>query len=198
MRMNKMSIPIYTTDKDPEDITPFAWVVAFIWKAYDAGELNVEKVMALLLLHRHVNPYEGIGRTSYAKICTWLKLQPTKQNINHINKVMTDLRDKHELVFFPEHSGSRDFKYVIAGFKFGKKQEDEPSKWIDIKRYFPKQEQSQSRGTNGGSSPTPPEQKPKQLSPQQRFERSNSGGITSVGEDIKNRYGRPPYTNTES
>src|SRR3990167_7180356 len=110
----KNKIPIYTTSTEPEDVTPFSMVFGSVWKAYDAGELNTDKLLLFIFLYRKVNPYNGIGHISYTELCVQFKRKTSKQNINAINKLMMELRDEHQLIWFTPHSGSREFPYVIA------------------------------------------------------------------------------------
>ncbi len=193
-----MKIPIYTTLTEPENITPFSMIFGSIWKAYDAGELTPEKILLLAVLYRQVNAYEGIGRTSYEKICVMMKRKPTSLNVNGINKVMMSLRDEHELIWFPNHSGSKDFSYVIADFKLALKPNETEQKWIDIKPYIQSQEQSSSRDSPPPIATIQTDVKPRLPPPKQMSEGSNSGGIKSVGDSIRERYGRPPQTNTDT
>jgi hypothetical protein len=194
----KIKIPIYATEKEPEDYTPFSMVFASVWKAYDAGELNPTKLLIFIILYREVNPYNGIGFISYAEVCLNLKQKPIDKNINAINKLVLELRDEHHLIWFPEHSGSREFPYVIAKFKLASIDKKNNDKWIDIESYFQNKDKSESRANE--ITPTNPllEPVPRQPPPEQRSERSNSEEITSIKEDIRKRYGRPPQTNTES
>lgn len=195
---NKSKILVHTTTNESDDIIPFSMIFGSVWKAYDAGELTPEKILLLAVLYRQVNPYEGIGRTSYEKICVLLKRKPTQQNINGINKLMADLKDKHELVWFPNHSGSKDFSYVIADFKLAKKPNETTQKWVDIKPYFQSQKQSESRDKPPPIATIQPEAQPRSEPPAQRSERSNSGGFVKAGEVAKDRYSRPPQTNTDN
>lgn len=193
-----MKIVVYKTTEEPKDYTPFVLVSGAVFRAYSAGELNGEKILILLMLSKKVNPYNGIGATNYAEISAWLKLKTNRQSINHINKVMVELRDLHKLVWFFEHSGSRDFEYLIADFKLAKNSDNETPKWVDIAPYFQNQDQSQNRSVERASPKPSPEPMPRHPPPEQRLERSNGGEITSIGEDIKKRYGRPPQTNTDT
>jgi len=198
--MNTMSIKLHTTEKEPEDIVPFAMVPQSVWRAYEMGTLNGERVLLFAVLYCHVNPYRGTGIASYEKICGWLQLKQTKQNINHVNKLMVELRDKHRLIWYPTHSGSRGFEYVIAKFKLAKlpeNKEKQPDRWIDINPYFQDKEQSESRGTNGALPKPSSEPMPRHPPPEQRFERSNGDGFISAGEALEKRFGRPSQTNTD-
>ncbi|OGY39954.1 MAG: hypothetical protein A2418_02195 [Candidatus Brennerbacteria bacterium RIFOXYC1_FULL_41_11] len=195
--MKKMKITIYTTTNEPEDIRPFSMIFGSAWKAYDAGELTPEKILLLAVLYRQVNPYEGIGRTSYEKICVMLKRKTSQQNINGINKLMADLKDGHELIWFPNHSGSKDFSYVVADFKIAKKPNETTQKWIDIKPYFQSQKQSESSDKPPPIATIQSEAQPRLEPPVQRSERSNSEEITSIKEELRKRWGRPPQTNTD-
>lgn len=195
-----MKIQVYTMTTEPEDVTPFSMVFGSVWKLFDAGELNLEKLAVYCILYRFVNPYEGIGRMSYAKICTHLKWPVTKQNVNSITKIMKDLKEE-ELIWFPKHSGNRDFAYVVAKFKLAKiegNKSNQQDRWIDITRYFSPEKQNESRG-NESALPTPPsDPMPRYSPPEQRSERSNSGGIKSIRDVIRERGIRPPQTDTNT
>ena len=193
----KKKIPVHTTTKEP-DITPFSMVYSSVWTAYDSGELNPEKLLLFNILYRQVNSYDGKGRTSYEKICVLLKLKPTDQQINRINKLMTQMRDEHELVWFPEHSGSKDFSYLIADFKLAKKPNETEQKWVDIKPYFQSKESSDNRGRERALPKPSAEPMPRHPPPEQRLERSNGEGATSIRDIIRQREIRPPQTNTET
>lgn len=195
--MKKMKIQVYTTTTEP-DITPFSMVYGSVWTAYDGGELNPEKLLLFNILYRQVNPYDGKGRTSYEKICVLLKQKPTEQNVNRINKLMTEMRDEHELVWFPEHSGSKDFSYLIADFKLAKLDKKDEQKWIDIKPYFQTQEQRQSRDKPPPTTTMQTDVQPRLAPPEQRSERSNSGGITHISESLGKYQSRPPQTETNT
>lgn len=192
-----MKIPIYTTTNEPEDTTPFSMIFGSVWKAYDAGELTSEKILLLAILYRQVNPYEGIGRTSYERICTLMKRRATDLNINGINKLMADLREQ-ELIWFPNHSGSKDFSYVIADFKLAKKPNETTQKWIDIKPYFQSQKQNDSRDKPSTIATIQPEAQPRPKPPEQRPERSNSGGMAHISESLGKHQSRPPQTNNDN
>ncbi len=194
----KTKIPLYTTEVEPEDYTPFSMVFASVWKAYDAGEINPEKLLLFLNLYRGVNPHNGYGFTSYAELCLRLKRRSTKLDENAMNKLMVSLRDDNHLVWFPQHSGSREFPYVLAKFKLAQINSKDKEKWIDIKQYFQSKNQSISRAYEPSLPSTPPEPPPRQPMSEQRLERSNGESITSIKEDLDRRYGRPPQTNTES
>ena len=194
--MKKKHFPIYTTPDKP-DIEPFSMLTVRVWEKYDLGELDVERLALMAVLYRHVNPHNGTGVTSYAKICTWLQLPPNANNSNHINKLMTELRDAHQLIWFPEHKGSRDFAYVVSDFKFAKNQKNEPRRWIDTKRYFRK-EQSESRGSDIPTNTPPPEAKPSNNPPQQRLERTNDGSVPHIAMYLPKDASRAPQTNTET
>lgn len=196
-----MSIKLHTTEEEPEDIAPFAMIPQSVWRAYEMGRLNGEKILLYAVLHCHVNPFRGKGVASYEKICGWLQLKPTKQNVNRINKLMVELRDKHKLIWYPTHSGSRGFEYVVATYKLGKLPENkdkQPDRWIDIDLYFPRLEQDIGRSSEPTIPISSPEPSPRHPPPEQRLERSGDDGLTSVGEDIRHRKIRPPYTNTDT
>lgn len=194
----KMKIPIHTTLKEPDDYTPFSMVFGSVWRAYDAGELNPDKLLIFIILYRKVNPYKGIGLISYTEVCVQLKQKTSKQNINVINKLMMELRDEHQLVWFPPHSGSREFPYVIAKFKLAPLDKKDNDKWIDIDPYFQNKAQSESRAYERPIPKPSPEPMPRHSPPEQRLERSNSEGIKSLGDVIREREIRPPQTNTDS
>jgi len=191
-------IKVYTTETEPEDITPFSMIFGSVWKAYDAGELTPEKVLLFAILYRNTNPYEGIGRISYEKICVILKRKSTSQNINSINKLMMELKNGHELVWFPKHSGRKDFAYVIADFKLAKKLNETTQKWVDIKPYFQSEKQNASRANAVTNATMQPEAQPRSEPPLQRSGRSNSGGFESIGKVAGGRYSRPSQTNTDN
>lgn len=192
-----MKIIIHIIPKEPEDYTPFSMVFGSVWKAYDGGELSPEKLLLLLVLYRRVNPFNGMGQISYVEICILLRRSPTKQNINTINKLMMDLREA-KFIWFPGHSGSREFPYVIAKFKLAKNPGNDSDRWVDIEPYFQSKDQSKSRA-NERTIPSPsPEPVPRQPPPEQRLERSNGEGITSIGDFLRKREIRPPQTDTES
>ncbi|MEK6839834.1 MAG: hypothetical protein AABX72_02755 [Nanoarchaeota archaeon] len=196
-----MSIKLHTTEKEPEDITPFAMIPQSVWQAYEMGKLNGGKVLLYAILHCHVNPFRGIGVTSYEKICGWLQLKPTKQNINHFNKIMVELRDKHGLIWYPTHSGSRGFEYVIAKYKLGKLSENkdkQPDRWIDIDPYFSRLEKDIGRGNEAATPKPPTEPSPRQQPQEQRSEGRNSGEMTHIGKNLGRYQSRPPYTDTDT
>lgn len=169
-----------------------------MWEAYDAGLLTPEKILLLAILYRQVkNPRNGYGSTSYEMLCTMMKRKPTELNINGINKLMADLKEQ-KFIWFPNHSGSKDFSYVIADFKLAKKPNETIQKWIDIEPYFQSQKQSGSRDKPPSNATIQPEAQPRSKPPEQRSERSNSGEFKSVGEVAEGRYGRPPQTNTDN
>src|SRR3989344_8534714 len=176
----KIKIQVYFTEEEPEDYTPFSMVFGWVWKAYDAGEINPDKLLLFNFLHRKVNPYNGIGFTSYTELCVQFKRKTSEQNINTINKMMMELRDVHKFIWFPSHSGSREFPYVIAKFKpaqLDKKDKNYKDKWVDIDPNFQSKEQSESRGDTRVSAQPPPEPMPRQPMPNQRLERSNDSGF---------------------
>lgn len=189
-----MEIKVHITNKEPEDIAPFSMVTGKQWKLYDAGKLNATELLLLLVLYRNVNPYEGKGRASYERICTWMKKSPSPKNANGVNKMMQRLRNELHLVWFPEHKGIKDFEYVLADFKRAKKSEKEPSDWVDIKPYF--QTSNQTAGI--GVSDTHPEPMPRQAPSIQRLVSRNDGGTKSIGEIMAQGEIRPPYTNTDN
>ncbi len=194
--MKKKLFPIYTTTDEP-DIEPFSMLTVHVWEKYDIGELDVERLALMAVLYRHVNPYNGKGITSYAKICTWLQLPPDENNCNHVNKLMNELRDSHQLIWFPVHKGVRDFAYVVSDFKFAKNQKNEPRKWIDTKRYF-REQQSESRGSEVRTHIAPPEAKPSQNPLQQRSEKLNDGSMAHISKELQNRFSRGSQTNTQT
>jgi len=196
-----MGIKLHTTEKEPEDIAPFAMVPQLVWWAYEMRKLNGEKVLLYAVLHCHVNPYRGKGIASYGKICGWLQLKSTRQSVNRINKLMVELRDKHRLIWYPTHSGSRGFEYVVAKYKLGKLPENknkQPDRWIDIDLYFPRLEQDTGGGNEVAAPILSPELAPRQSPQEQRLERSGVSGFTSIGEDTRHWKIRPPYTNTDN
>lgn len=127
-----------------------------------------------------------------------MKRKPTPLKVNAINKLMKELRDEHRLIWFPSHSGIKDFSYQIADFKLAKKPNETIQKWVDIKPHFQSREQSQNRESSPPIATIQPEAQPRWKPPEQRSERSNSEGITHIGEDIARRYGRPSQTNTDN
>lgn len=189
-----MEIKVHVTNKEPEDIVPFSMVNAAQWKLYEAGRLNATELVLLLVLYKNVNPYEGKGRTSYEKICTWMRKSPSPKNANGVNKMMQRLRNELHLVWFPEHKGIKDFEYVLADFKRAKKTDGEPPDWVDVTQYF--QTSEQSDGTS--VSDTHPEPVPRQAPVIQRSEHKNDGGIKSIGEVLARNEIRPSYTNTDN
>ncbi|HEY4505757.1 MAG TPA: hypothetical protein VJG67_03635 [Candidatus Paceibacterota bacterium] len=184
----KMKIPIHTTLTEPEDYTPFSMVFGSVWKAYDAGELNPDKLLLFNFLYRKVNPYNGIGLISYTELCVQFRRRTSKQNINAINKLMMELRDIHQLIWFPPHSGSREFPYVIAKFKFAPLDKKRDDKWIDIDPYFQSKDRSVSRAFERAVPKSSPEPMPRHQPPEQRLERSNDGGFTQVNKNPLDRY----------
>lgn len=189
-----MEIKVHTTNKQPEDIAPFAMVPSFVWKLFDGGKLNLKELALYAVLHRHVNPYEGKGRASYQRICTWMRLSPSEKNANSVNKMMQRLRDELQLMYFPEHKGIPDFEYLLADYQRGKKDRNEAPDWVDIKPYF---QTSKQNGNTGESEPLP-EPVPRQAPVMQRLERRNDGSIKSMDELLDSSRFRPPYTNTDS
>ncbi|HEY4505799.1 MAG TPA: hypothetical protein VJG67_03870 [Candidatus Paceibacterota bacterium] len=194
----KKKMVVYKTVEEPVDYVPFVMVPGSIFRAYNAGELNSEQLLVYLMLSKKVNPHNGIGATNYAEIAAWLKLKTDAQSNNHINKLMLDLRDENEIVWFSNHSGSRAFEYQLAEYKLAKNSDNEPPKWVDIVPHFPTTEQKQSRVNTISLPKPPPEQKPRHPPPEQRLQRSNGEGIKSLGDIISERESRPPYTDTES
>lgn len=188
-----MEIKVYTTNKEPDDIAPFSMATGRQWKLYDAGQLNPTEMMLLLVLYRNVNPYEGKGRASYERICTWMKKSPSPQNANTVNKMMQKMRDELKLVWFPKHIGIKDFEYVLADFKRAKKTKEEAPDWVDIKPHFQTSRQSDIISTPESR----PEPVPRQTPPIQRLEHRNNGGATRIGEIMARSEIRPPYTNTD-
>lgn len=196
--MKKMNIQVHTTTTEPEGYVPFSMVFGSTWRAFEAGEINREQFLIMNILYKRVNPYNGLGYISYTEVCIALKRKPTKLSINAINKLMVDLRDEHHLIWFPEHKGYREFPYLIADLKLAKKDEKEPTRWVDIKPNLQTQKQNDSRGSSPPIATIQPEAQPRCKPPEQRSEGRNSGGITHIGEDITRRYGRPPQTNTDN
>lgn len=192
-----MKINVHTTDKEPEDIAPFTMIPALVWKAYD-GEITPEMLITFSVLSRHVNPHEGIGRASYAKICTWLQIDANKQHINRVNKVMTSLRNEHKLIWFPGHSGSRGFQYVVANYKLAKRPDKGGDRWIDIGQYFEKSGLDHDRGHAEGPFIARAETKPNEPPPEQRLERYKNPSFTKLGDHFRDRLSRPPYTNNDN
>ena len=194
----KIKIPIYTSDIQPEDYTPFSMILGRTWKAYDAGELNSEKVMLMSVLYRNINAYNAEGHTSYAGICILLKKQPTEQNINTVNKMMVELRDEHHLIWFLAHSGSRDFAYVLDMFKIATLGSKGKDKWIDIEAYFRQQSPKESRGIER----PPPEPEPEPLQrhapPEQRSNKTISEMFAGGREILGLPKIRPPQTDTDT
>ncbi|OHA87357.1 MAG: hypothetical protein A2644_03990 [Candidatus Zambryskibacteria bacterium RIFCSPHIGHO2_01_FULL_39_63] len=188
-----MKLPIYTTEIEPVDIAPFALVPAFVWKLYDSGEINRDKLLLMLVLYRHVNAYDGMGRTSYEKICTWMQWSTNGKKVNIITKLMAELRDVHKLVYYPEHKGIKNFAYVMAGFKFAKNPQTKKPKWIDINRYFQTSNQKLDRVVPEVNREHQQNQPPQN----QRLERQNDGSLKSMGELLDSSRFRPPYTNTD-
>lgn len=188
-----MEIKVHTTNKEPDDVAPFSMVTGKHWKMYDSGKLNPAEILLLTVLYRNVNPYEGKGRASYERICTWMKKSPTPKNANGVNKMMQRLRDELHLVWFPEHKGVKDFEYVLADFKRAKTPNKEKVDWVDITPYF----QTLKQSNDIGVSESRPEPVPRQPSSIQRLERRNDGGTKSIGEIMAQSEIRPPYTNTD-
>lgn len=188
-----MKLPIHTTEIEPVDIAPFALVPAFVWKLYDSGELNTDKLLLMLVLYRHVNPHDGMGRTSYEKICTWMQWSTNGKKVNIITKLMAELRDVHKLIYYPEHKGIKNFAYVVAGFKFAKNPQTKKPKWIDINPYFQTSSQKSASAVPEVIKELPQNQ-PLQ---NQRLEHRNDGSIKQIGEVLKSSHFRPPYTNTD-
>ncbi|MEN9582494.1 MAG: hypothetical protein RL641_448 [Candidatus Parcubacteria bacterium] len=196
--MKKTKIIVHKTTEEPKDYTPFVMVAGSIFRAYNAGELNGEKILVFLMLSKKVNPHNGIGAANYAEIAAWLKLKTNEQSTNHVNKLMVELRDKNKLLWFSKHGGSRDFEYVIADYKLAKNSDSEMPKWVDIAPYFQSQEQTKSR-TSEKTTPKPSSEPiPRHPPPEQRLERSNDEEFTSLKDVIRKRESRPPYTNTDS
>jgi hypothetical protein len=194
----KMEIQVHTTDTEPQDYTPFSMMLGSMWRAYEAGEINSTAVMMLHILYKKVNPYNGRGYISYAEICVQLKEKPTELNVNGINKLMKDLRDEHHLIWFPNHSGSREFPYLIDKFKLAPIDKKDNDKWVNIEPNFQSKTQSGSRGDNRTLPKPSSEPMPRQPQPEQRLERSNDEGMTRLSEFMKGREIRPPQTDTES
>lgn len=188
-----MNLPIHTTEIEPVDIAPFALVPAFVWKLYDSGELNRDMLFLMLVLYRHVNPHDGMGRTSYEKICTWMQWSPNGKKVNIITKLMTELRDVHKLIYYPEHKGIKNFAYVVAGFKFAKNPQTKRRKWIDINCYF----QTLNQKPVSVVREVIREHQQNQPPQNQRLERQNDGSLKSMSELLDSSRFRPPYTNTD-
>ncbi len=192
-----MEIPIYTTANEPEDYKQFSIVFGSMWKAFDVGELSTEKLLLLLVLYRKVNAFNGKGQISYVEICILLRRSPTLQNINGVNKLMAALK-KAKFIWFPRHSGSREFPYVIAKFKLAKNHESDSDRWIDIEPYFQNEEQNKGRGNEKATTESPPDQKPRQPPPKQRLEGSNGGSIPHISEGLEERLRRGSQTETHT
>lgn len=192
-----MSIPIYTTNKEPEDYTQFSMTVASVWNLYDLGKLSPEEGWLLNVLYKKVNPYKGWGKTSHTELCVAMQMKPTPAKVNRITKMMRRLK-KHELVWFPKHSGSRGFEYVVAKFKFGKLQEKETDKWIDITPYFSSRNQNTGRGENRTFTNPSPEPVQREQPQEQRFQRSETGSFTRISDELSKRFGRGSQTDTET
>ncbi len=189
-----METKVYTTNKQPEDIAPFAMLPAFVWKLFDGGKLNLKELALYAILHRHVNPYEGKGRASYQRICTWMRLSPTDKNANSVNKMMARLRDELQLIYFPEHKGAPDFEYLLSDYQRGKKERNEAPDWVDIKPYF----QTPKQNADIGIPDVHPEPMPRRALEIQMLENRNNGAIKSIGEIMEKSAIRPPYTDTNT
>lgn len=194
----KMEIQVHKSETQPQDYTPFSMMLGSMWRAYDAGEINSRAVMILLILYRKVNSFNGKGYISYAEICVQLKEKSTELNVNSVNKLMKELKDEHRLIWFPNHSGSRDFPYVIDKFKLAPTHNGDKGKWVNIEPNFQTKLQSESRGDIITLPKPLLEPMPMRQLQEQKREGSDSEGMKHIIKDLNKRYGRPPQTDTES
>lgn len=187
-----MKIKVHITDKEPDGVVPFTMTPDFVWKLYDSGDINAKEMHLWNVLYRNVNAYNGTGTASHTRICTWMHISPTKQNVNAVTKMMARLR-KLQLIWFPDHKGVRDFAYVLSDFKRAKKLENTPPDWVDIKPYF--QTSNQTKGISEAESHPEPAQR--RAPENQRSEHRNSAGLQGIGEVISRMDIRPPHTNND-
>lgn len=193
----KKEIPLHTTTEEPEDTIPFTMTYSSVWKAYESGDLTSDKFLIFCILCHLVNPFDGKGRTSYQKIVAILQKSPTKQNINLINKCMVELRDRHKLIWFPEHSGSRGFIFVTDKYKLAPIKEKTPQRWVDVKKYTEEKRQNIEPIIRRGIAESTIQPLPNQGIPNPSFERRRSGSFEPISDDLEERYGRGSQTEND-